>query len=279
MAKLRWISTLMLAVGLFAGAGAASAQGLPVSVEASGNVAHARIGTGSVPLAEVMLAFEDARNLNAASIGISAEQISLTDPTLLARLPAGLLTQPASGLPVMVTIEPPAQGGLSFRNTGRIEIHTHALPYTVGSSFRVFKASLGGSFRDVTDEIAQGSVRARSTYGGFSQFLIVSDLRTTGEVIDEKFTQLRSGVAALPESERAGFDVLLDDAHAAVARAEYPAAIAAIDALRARAGERGGTYIANEWRATRDVTNHAGELAAGAASLRFSVAYLRDFGQ
>ena len=31
--------------------------------------------------------------------------------------------------------------------------------------------------------------------------------------------------------------------------------------------------------ATRDADNLAGELIAGAATLRFSVAYLRDFGQ
>jgi hypothetical protein len=278
MAKLRWISTLMLA-GLMAAAGSASAELLPVSIEASGNVAHARIGADSTPMAEVTLAFRDASNLNAASIGISAEQIDPTDPALLARLPAGLLTQPASGLPLLVTIEPPADGGLSFRDTGRVEIHTHALAYAVGSSFRLFKAPLNGSFRDVTDEIAQGSVRARGTYGGFSQFLIVTDLRPTGDVVEEKFSRLRTGVAAVPEPERAAFDALLDDAQAAVARADYAAAIADIDAFRARADERGGDYIANEWRAARDVTNHAGELAAGAASLRFSVAYLRDFGQ
>ena len=35
----------------------------------------------------------------------------------------------------------------------------------------------------------------------------------------------------------------------------------------------------NEWRATRDVENLAGELIAGAATLKFSVAYLRDYGQ
>lgn len=279
MAKLRWTSTLVLAAGLLAGAGTASAQLLPVSVEASGNVAHARIGSGSTPLAEMTLAFKDASNLNAASIGISAEQVDLTNPTLLARLPAGLLTQPASGLPVLVTIEPPAQGGLSFRDTGRIEIHTHALPYTVGSSLRLFKAPLNGSFRDVTDEIAQGSVRARGTYGGFSQFLIVTDLRATRDVVNEKFARLRTNVAALPQAEHAAFNALLDDAEAAVARADHAAAIASIDAFRARADERGGAYIANEWRAARDVANHAGELQAGAASLRFSVAYLRDFGQ
>lgn len=279
MAKLRWTTTLVLAAGMLAGAGTASAQLLPVSVEASGNVAHARIGSGSTPLAEVTLAFEDASKLNAASIGISAERIDITDPALLARLPDSLLTQPASGLPVLVTIEPPAQDGLSFRDTGRIEIHTHELPYTVGSSLRLFKAPLNGAFRDVTDEIAQGSVRARGTYDGFSQFLIVTDLRATGDVVREKFAELRARVAALPQAERAAFDAMLDDAEAAVARGDHAAAIASIDGFRERADERGGNHIANEWRATRDVINHAGGLEAGAASLRFSLAYLRDFGE
>lgn len=279
MAKPRWLSALILVFGLVAGAGTASAQSLPVSIEASGNVAHARIGLDLVPMAEVTLAFEDASNLNAASIGITAEQIDASDPTLLARLPAGLLTQPASGLPLLVTIEPPAQGGLSFRDTGRIEIHTHALPYTVGSSLRLFKASLGGSFRDVTDEIAQGSVRARTTYGGFSEFLILVDLRPTGQVIDEKIGWLRAKVATLPTTEQAGFSALLDDTESAIAQADYDAALADIAAFQARARARAGQSLANEWRATRDVANQAGELVAGARTLQFSVAYLRDFGQ
>jgi hypothetical protein len=279
MTKQRWITSLTLAFGLLAGAGTAAAEALPVSIEASGNVAHARIGLDSTSVADVTLSFQDASNLNAASIGISAEQLDLADPTLLARFPAGTLTQIASGLPVMITVEPPAGGGLTFRNTGRMEIHTHALPYAVGSSFRVFKAPLGGSFRDVTDEIAQGSVRARSTYGGFSQFVIVTDLRPTADVVAEKITRLRANVDALPAAEQAEFDALIDSAEAAVAGADYATAVTDIDALKARALQRGGTAIANEWRATRDVTNHAGELAANAATLRFSVAYLRDFGQ
>ena len=275
MAKMGWVSTIVLA-GTFAFSGTAAAQALPVSVEASGNVANARIGLAGQTLADVTLVFEDATGLNASSLGISAERINLTD--LVGRLPDANLTSIPGTLPLLITIEPGALGGLSFRNTGRIEVHTHAIPYMVGSSFRLLKAPLGGAFRDVTDEIAQGSVRARGTYGGFSQFLIVADLRPTGLVVNEKFGQLRANVAALPVTERAAFDALLDDAQAAVARADYAAAISNIDAFRARAAARAGTYLPNQWRATRDVTNHAGELSAGAATLRFSVAYLRDFG-
>ena len=110
-------------------------------------------------------------------------------------------------------------GGLSFRGTGRIEVHTHALVYAVGSPYRVLKAPLGGPFRDITDEVAQGSVRARGTYGGFSQFLIVADLRETGDVVDTKIAWLRARVAALPMGERAAFAALLDTVETGVAQA------------------------------------------------------------
>lgn len=279
MVKLSWPWTVLLAVALLSPSTLAMAQSLPVSVNASGNTANVVIGLPGQTLAEVSLVFEDVSGLNAGSIGVTAERISLSDPALLARLPDLNLLQPSPSLPLLITIEPPSQGGLSFRGTGRVEVHTHALAYTIGSSYRLLKAPLGGAFRDITDEVAQGSVRARGTYGGFSQFLIVTDLRATGDVVDVKVDWLRGRVAALPAGERPAFTALLDDVEAGVANGDYTAALAAVDAFRSRADSRGGQQLANEWRATRDVDNQAGELAAGAATLRFSVAYLRDFGQ
>lgn len=252
---------------------------VPLSVSASGNHAEIRVGAAIVPLLEVNLDFQDATGLSATSLGASAQLVSLGDAGLAGRLPDLELTSLTNTLNVLITIEPPANGGLSFRGTGRLEIHTHLLPYTVGSSLRVFKAPLLGPFRDVTDEIAQGSVRARTTYGGFSQFLIMVDLRPTGMVVDEKIGWLRGRVASLPGGERAPLDAFLDQADAAIDAADYPGAIAAIDAFRTRVQARAGHYIPNEWRATGDVENEAGQLIAGANTLRFSVAYLRDFGQ
>lgn len=270
---------LLLAVALMSLGAVASAQSLPVLVSTAGDDASIVIGAPATPLADVTLAFEDASGLTPASLGVSAEQVSLTDPVLLARLPDLGLTTLSNALPLMITIEPPATGGLKFRDTGRIEVHTHALTYTPGSSFRLFKAPLGGPFRDITDEVAEGSVRARGSYGGFSQFLIVSDLRSTGDVISAKIDYLRARVGTLPFSERQPFNAKLDAAEAAIAQADYDGAITEIDAFRTRAQTRAGTHLANEWRATHDVDNQAGELIAGAATLRFSVAYLRDFGQ
>lgn len=252
---------------------------LPVSVTASGNHAEVKIGNVLLPVADVSLDFDDASSLNTSSLGVTAQLVSVLDGALLSRLPDLNLTELTGALPLLLTIEPPANGGLRFRNTGRMEIHTHLLPYTTGSSLRVFKAPLLGRFRDVTEEIAKGSVRARTRYGGFSQFLILIDLRPTSLVIDEKIGWLRTRIAALPAGEGPAFTALLDQAEAAADARDFAAALSAIDAFSARAQERAGIYIPNEWRATKDTANHAGELIAGASTLRFSVAYLRDFGQ
>ncbi|MGO1069349.1 DUF6689 family protein [Lysobacter sp. CA199] len=269
------------ALGLWLLAGAAQAQSLPVSVSASGNHAEAAItlpGLPGTPLAEVLLDFQDASGLSPSSLGVSAKLVSLSDADLLARLPDLDLTRLQTALPVLITIQPPRYGGLSFHGTGRAEIHTHALPYAAGSRLRLFKAPLGGAFYDITDEIAPGSVRARGTYGGFSQFLILADVRPTGLVIAAKVQRLRDRVDLLPWSERAGFDALLDDIEDALAIDDYAAALNATDGLRERAQTRAGVYLADQWRATRSHRNHAGELIAGAATLRFSIAFLRDHG-
>lgn len=258
--------------------GLAAAQSLPASVTAAGDNAHIVIGSPLQPLAEVTLAFEDASGLSPASLGVSARLVEIDDPALLARLPDPERTALSPSLPLLITIEPPAAGGLSFRNIGRIEIHTHALSYTPGSSYRVLKAPVGGQFRDVTDEVIEGSVRARSSYGGFSQFLIVTDVRLTSNVIASKLAWLRGRVNALPAGERPTLLSHLDTVETALADGDYAAALDAVDAFSTRTRARAGNGLSNVWSAA-GAKNEAGELIAGAATLRFSVAYLRDFGQ
>ena len=263
-------------------AGAASAQSLPVSTEVAGNTATVQvgnIGADGHALADLSFTFDQVEGLTAQSLGVSARLVDLGDPVLLARLPSLPASELASSLPLLVTVEPPAAGGLSFRRSGRFELHTHALAYAPGSSYRVFKAPLGGQFRDVTEEIAPGSVRARSRYGGFSEFLVLADVRETSAVVAEKIGYLRGRIDALPASEQGAFDARLDGVEAALAARDYADAIAGIDAISARATDRAGSHIPDVWRATRDVQNLAGELIAGAATLKFSVAYLRDYGE
>jgi len=270
---------LLLAAWLLLGAPLASAQSLPVSVNASGNVATVQVGTTTAPLAELTFTFDDASNLSPASLGVSAKLVDLNDAALLARLPDLRLTKLDSALPVLITVEPPATGGLSFRRTGRFELHTHLLTYSLGSNFRVLKAPVGGAFRDTTEEIAEGSVRARSRYGGFSQFLVVADLRETSDVVAEKIAWLRNRVSTIPSAERPYFTTQLDAIEASVAAGDYASAITAVDLVSARAQARAGNGLLAEWRATRDGDNQAGDLIAGAATLKFSIAYLRDYGQ
>lgn len=271
----RWLATTALLLA----SSAAGAQSLPVSVSVAGNVATVQVGDPLTPIAEVTLTFDDATGLTASSLGLSAKLIDVSDPTLLARLPDPSLTRLDSALPLMITVEPPAGGGLSFRRSGRFELHTHALAYSLGSNYRVLKAPVGGKFRDTTEEIAQGSVRARSRYGGFSQFLVVSDLRQSGAVISEKIASLRTRVSTLPSAEQPAFTADLDAVESALAKSDYTNAITAVDLISQRALERDGHGLLDEWRATRDADNQVGELLAGAASLKFSIAYLRDYGQ
>lgn len=269
----------LLMTALLLGSAGALAQSLPVSVNTSGNTATASIGNPVNPLAELTLTFDDASNLGPASLGISAQLVDISDPSLLSRLPDLQLTRPDSALPLLVTVEPPANGGLRFRRTGRFELHTHALAYSLGSNYRVLKAPVGGQFQDTTEEIAPGSVRARSRYGGFSQFLVVTDLRPTGTVVAAKIAALRARVATLPTAERPPLTTQLDAIERAVAGHAYADAIAGVDLISTRALDRAGNGLADEWRASHDADNQAGDLLAGAATLKFSLAYLRDYGQ
>lgn len=278
MRRLPLANRLLFVLACLTTASAASAQSLPVSVDVSGETATVVVGPASAPLADLTLSFDDASNLTAAGLGVSAQLVSPTDPSLLARLPGTMLTQLDSALPLLITIEPPVAAGLSFERTVRVEVHTHALPYTVGSSLRLFKAPLGGGFRDITDEIAPGSVRARGTTGGFSQFLILADLRDTDAVVAQKLAWLRAKVTTVPVAERTSLNGYLDTAEDKVAGGDHNAALLALDDFRARVSARAGSGIAQQWRAARDLDNSAGELLAGAATLKFSIAYLRDFG-
>lgn len=257
-----------------------SAQSLPVSVAIAGNVATVRVDLPTQQtLAEVILTFDDSTGLSADSLGVSAQLVNISNPALLSRLPDGSLNRIDPSFPLMVTIEPPALGGLSFNRTVHVEVHTHALTYTAGSQLRLFKAPLNGSFRDITDNIAPGSVRARGTTGGFSQFLVLTDLRPSTTAVTEKFSRLQTLISQLPLSERGPLQMYADTAQSALDQGQYGDALSALDDLRSRVAARAGTAIPSQWRATRDTDNQAGELLAATATLAFSIGYQRDFGR
>lgn len=269
--------TLVLCA-LLSAAFTVSAQSVPVAVEVNGEVATIRVGNDASPVADVTLTFDDADGLSRAGLGVSAQLVDVANPALLSRFSDAQLLQLDGAFPLLITVEPPAAGGLKFQRTVRVEVHTHALSYSVGSSYRLFKAPVGGQFRDITDEIAPGSVRARGTTGGFSQFLVLTDLRESDVVVAEKFAALRNTLATISASERAPLSAMLDSAEAAVAAEDYVAAGNHLDAFRARVSAHAGKGIAQEWRAGGDLANPAGELLAGSATLKFTIGYLRDYG-
>jgi hypothetical protein len=270
---LRYLSVALLAVApAFAQAGS-----LPVQVSVGTDSATVRIGSISAPLADLSLRFDDATGITAANLGIKAETISVNNPSLLARLPSSLTSIPGA-LPLLVTIEPPVTGSLVQHRVTHVELHTHALPYEAGSSLRLFKAPLNGPFRDITESVQPGSVRTRGTTPGWSQFIVILDLRPTSSVITEKFGYLQNQLSLLPPTEAAPLQTYLNTAQNAVALGNYDDAVVAMDSFSARVSQRAGTFIPDTWRSARDVTNNAGELLCGANTLVFSIGYLRDFG-
>lgn len=266
------------ALVMLVAADVAGAQQLPVLVNVSGNVATVRIGPGASPVADLTITFDDASGLTPASLGVHAQTVNVLDPALIARLPSATLTSIPSGFPVMVTVEPPVGGGLSFHRQAHLDLHVHALAYSAGTRLRLFRAPIDGAFADITSDVVPGSVRTRGTTGGWSQFLVITDLRATNGLVTDKIAALHAMLLVLPASERNPLQQLLNRIQASVNGGRYDAAILLVDTFRQRVSTRSGTYIPDLWRAARDLTDSAGDLLSGADTLRWSIGYLRDYG-
>jgi hypothetical protein len=228
--------------------------------------------------AELSLSFEEVTGLSLANIGLSAEVVNPNDPALLARLPAGA----AVALPVLLRIEPPVAGGLSFRGIASLGIHTENLQYTPGTPLRLFHAPIGGAFEDMTSYIGAGSYRVRGSSGGFSEFLIVADTRTVDQVIAGKFDRLEE---ELDEYAASMPSLLYEDLEARLvaARDDYEHgatldAIQNVDGFLILVQQHSGAEIPDVWRSARDLQNVAGYLRAEALTLRFSLDLKRAAG-
>jgi hypothetical protein len=267
----------VLACALLLAPAAAGAQALPLDVDIAANSATVRVGNPSAPLADVQLDFDEARGLSQAALGLSARSLSPTAPNLVARLGSTQVSI-ANGLPVLFAVAPPTLGGLAFDRRVHVEVHTHLLTYSTGSRYRLFKSPAGGAFRDITTSVEPGSVRTRGTTGGFSDFVVVLDLRPTDVVVDQKIQWLRDQLATLPGSESALLHDRLDQVELALATDDFAAAMVAIEKARVRVANRAGTQIPETWSANGSTVNSAGELISGLDTLAFSIGFLRDFG-
>lgn len=245
----------------------AAATVLSPSVE--GNTFSATIQTAGVS-ADLTIRFENVVGLTVENLGLSVQQVG---PMALAgRLPSANMNLPAA-FPLMLRIDPPVSGGLSFEGVVEVELYTQDLQYTAGSPLRLFTAPApNGNFHDITDLTAGGSYRTRSSGGHFSDFIILADHRPPGQAISAKFDHLDDLLTAYAGDIPAGLydDLgdLVDDALTAWQTHEPGTAMQHLEAFDAAV--KAGT-LPNVWRAARDLDNVGGELRAAARTLRYSL--------
>ncbi|MBB5206897.1 DUF6689 family protein [Chiayiivirga flava] len=269
---------LLLAGGLLA-AGAARAD---IVVSIAGNVAEAQIeledALGASYEAVFRLTFEQPQNLTEACLGLSADLLDAAGIAAVdARLPdpAGQAIDPA--FPMRITVEPPPACGLAFVNDVQIELVTGDLVYTAFSPYRLMKAPVGGAFADITGAIESGSVRARGRGGGFSEFVLATDLSQdyapeAEDLLDELADELQDPDIAL--TAQTTLDIAIALVAAAYADDDFVAALAALDSFDADLRGFAGEAVPNRYAADAPDGDDLGEIAALAAALRFRLARL-----
>lgn len=265
----------ILAVVLLASVNTAHASGIE-NPAVTGNKLEATVSIAGTYEAALTIEFEDAVGLTADNLGLSAELISITNSSLINRLPEPSLMGIAGGFPVRLTIDPPASGGFSFSGVASVELYTHNLNYDPAVPLRLFSAEAGGGFRDITETVTGGSHRTRGSKGDWSEFLIVLDGRSTTSVIQTKFDRvndlLNTYQGDLPSSLHTALDGLLGDAENAFDNGDITKAIDNVEQFSEAVGDAADDgEVPNVWRSARDIENVAGLLRAGASTLRFSL--------
>lgn len=262
---------LALTISLTAHAGVVS------DVQVDDNTLSADIDLTGGFHADLSLSFENVTGLTSSNVGLSAQYVSPTDTAILARLPNSSAVSIPTSLPLLIKIQPPASGGLSFEGLATIELYTQNLSYTgIETPFRLFSASDGGDFKDITASVSAGSYRVRGGKGEFSEFLILGDTRSLDTVIGDKFERLQDILDSNANDIDAGtlsdLEDALDQAVDQYANANAAGAMQSVDTFVEIIGNASAEEIPNVWRSARDLVNVAGQLRAAAATLRFSLA-------
>ncbi|HEV8629924.1 MAG TPA: DUF6689 family protein [Thermoanaerobaculia bacterium] len=240
-------------------------------VTVDGHSAAVTLEAGGLSL-DLTLTFEQVVGLSAANLGISARLVSPAE--LAGRFPDG--ASPGGGLPLLVSVEPPPSGGLSFSGVALVEVHTHDLSFTTGSPLRLYKADGGGPFADITEFMGTGSYRARGSSGGFSEFLIVADGRSAAAAVEDKLDRLdgllAADLAAIPSGLRGTLQSQVGAIRLAWNAGNVTGAITATNLFADTVKLASGSAIPDVWRSARDLNNVGGDLRAAAATLRFGLA-------
>ncbi|MDP9121142.1 MAG: hypothetical protein M3O15_07205 [Acidobacteriota bacterium] len=254
--------------------GAIAAQGVS-NLVISGNEVTAALDLPGIH-ADLSLTFEQAVGLTPRNLGLSAQLVDPRDPGLLSRLPPGG-SLPAA-FPVLVLVQPPESGGLSFSGIETLSIHAYDLEFTAGCPLRLLTASRGEPFHDITVNMGQGSYRVRGTSGTFSEFLIAGDTRPLATVIGQKFDTLDRLLAehgeTLSASLRSDLQSRLHAARASYAAGEGVEAARGVGAFADTVRRHSGSEIPDVWRAGGDLVNLAGLLRAAAGTLQLSLSLM-----
>ncbi len=274
----RTLAPCLAVMGLLLLAPATPAVAAPGILDATvnGPVFSARVSLLGLIEAELTIAFEQVQNLSVPSLGVSAQLINPLDPFFLARLPAGGLVGIPLALPVLIKVMPPAGGGLEFTGVATLSLHTHILNFSPTLPLRIFSAPPGGHFTEVTDSAGPGSLRLGNRdpeYG--REYAVLVDNRPQQSVAASKLVSLETTFAqaasAIPGPIEADLASRLAAIRTAYVDGDIAQAIEETESFSAAVVEASGTAIPNRWRASGDLTNHAGRLRAGAATLRFSL--------
>ncbi|MGB0135284.1 DUF6689 family protein [Dokdonella sp.] len=212
-------------------------------------------------------------NLTVPCVGFSVE---ILDATAIAdvesRLPDPLNQSIDPALPLRVTIEPPVACGLEFEDDYDAEFDADNLVWNAQSPYRLMKAPIGGSYRDITAEVTPGSVRARGCGGTFSEFVLVVDQvqdyasESVAAFADLGIT-LANGAIGPTAITTLGNDSSVSQA--AFAAGNYAEAIARLDDMDEHCGTLGGPALPNRWRSARDLENLEGEVVSRSGHLKF----------
>lgn len=256
----------------------ALAQGI-VDVVVDGNELRAGISLPGGIGADLRLTFEQVVGLTPENVGLDVSLVNLLDTELLERLTQALVP---AGFPVLLRIEPPASGGLSFSGPVTIALHTHNLPYLPGTLLRIYGASLGEPFEDITEYVGSGSYRCRGRKGSFSEFLILVDLRPLRLTIREKLerldTLLEENEAIIDPAVHAQLTALAAQIRSAYEAGNKSLAVSRTNQFLALVVANSGSAIPDVWRSAGDLVNAAGLLRAAGETLRFSLGLQNNLG-
>lgn len=244
-----------------------------VELEIDGNQVIAFLSLPGDIESDLLITFDQVFGLTEQNIGLSVDRFDPVEPSLLQRLPPGTRVLPPAEFPMLIGIEP--VGGLTFTDTVELELHTHNLEYEPGTRLRLFAASEGEDFRDITTYVGSGSYRCRGRRGKFSEFLVVEDKRETDTVIAGKFDRLQDKLHEFRSQMPAWiyWSLYLKVAYAKGAWAfeDDAEAVRRLESALAIIDRNSGYWIPNIWRSSRDIDNVAGELSAAAQTLIFSL--------